>query len=207
MYNSGITVASFLSSIRNEADISIEIPQFVLTNAVNIVEQFVYSEILNEYVCKEIEYSSITDDTIDVFEALTPTIAGCDGAKFDDIVKVFADDVELEKTGIIGSINFPEKDMYYNDFDGNLKLILNFVPKTIKVVTRLRPEIVTNDNVATKTIMLPLEFIDIAFARARGEAYKIANEDGLAAKWLTDYNAQLESFKIWSDSRNNRYNY
>jgi hypothetical protein len=42
-------------------------------------------------------------------------------------------------------------------------------------------------------------------AKMRGEAYKIANEDGLAAKWLADYNAQLESFKVWAADRNHRY--
>jgi hypothetical protein len=35
-------------------------------------------------------------------------------------------------------------------------------------------------------------------ARLRGEAYKLANEDALAAKWLSDYNAQLDDFKAFS---------
>ena len=52
---------------------------------------------------------------------------------------------------------------------------------------------------------LPVEYLDMAGAKIRGEAYKIANEDGLAAKWLADYNQQMENFKIWAASRNERF--
>ena len=45
--------------------------------------------------------------------------------------------------------------------------------------------------------MVPYEFIDIIKAKLRGEAYKLANEDALAAKWLQDYNAQLQDFAAW----------
>jgi len=45
--------------------------------------------------------------------------------------------------------------------------------------------------------MLPIEFIDLAKAKLRGEAYKVANEDSLAAKWINDYNMLVETFKAW----------
>ena len=45
--------------------------------------------------------------------------------------------------------------------------------------------------------MLPVEFIDLVKAKLRGEAYKLANEDNHAAKWLNDYNTLLETFKAW----------
>jgi hypothetical protein len=35
--------------------------------------------------------------------------------------------------------------------------------------------------------------------------YKIANEDGLSAKWLSEYNVQLENFKVWAAERMTRY--
>jgi hypothetical protein len=50
-----------------------------------------------------------------------------------------------------------------------------------------------------------VEWLDLLAARMRGEAYKVANEDGLAGKWMNDYNMQLESFKIWAAKRNERY--
>ena len=53
--------------------------------------------------------------------------------------------------------------------------------------------------------MVPMEWLDLVGAKMRGEAYKIANEDGLSAKWLNDYNTQLEYLKIWAAKRNERY--
>jgi hypothetical protein len=57
----------------------------------------------------------------------------------------------------------------------------------------------------SENIALPPEFIDLISSRVRGEIYKIVNEDGLSAKWLSDYNSQLENFKIWAMSRNLRF--
>ena len=50
-------------------------------------------------------------------------------------------------------------------------------------------------------IALPDEFIEIAASRLKGEAYRAANEDVLAAKWLADYNQRLEAFQNWCDRR------
>jgi hypothetical protein len=46
-------------------------------------------------------------------------------------------------------------------------------------------------------VMVPIEFIDLVKSKLRGEAYKLANEDALAAKWLNDYNTLLETFRAW----------
>ena len=53
----------------------------------------------------------------------------------------------------------------------------------------------------TAVIALPEEYIELAASRLRGEAYRAANEDELAAKWLADYNARLEAFTAWCDRR------
>jgi hypothetical protein len=41
----------------------------------------------------------------------------------------------------------------------------------------------------------------MVLARIRGEVYKLAGDDDNAAKWLNDYNTQLESFKLWASER------
>lgn len=43
-------------------------------------------------------------------------------------------------------------------------------------------------------VPLPDEFLPLAAAYVRGQAYKLANEDALSAKWLGEYNLLLEEF-------------
>ena len=57
----------------------------------------------------------------------------------------------------------------------------------------------------TDNVMVPLEFIDLVKAKLRGEAYKLANEDVLSAKWLNDYNILLENFKMWISEKNSNF--
>lgn len=201
MYNSGITAANLISDVKNEADISVGILDSVWIRAINTVEQFLYTEILREYASAAISADKITDEKIVLSEL--PVISGASGVNFDDIIKVFADDIELERSGVIGFVEFPEKDLYYTDYEGDLMLNLADYADNITVVYRLRPKL--KEKGSSDIVAVPPEFVDMVAAKMRGEAYKIANEDGLAAKWLADYNAQLESFKVWAASRNQRY--
>ena len=57
--------------------------------------------------------------------------------------------------------------------------------------------VVVNVPASNDNVMVPVEFIDLVKAKLRGEAYKLVNEDGIAAKWLNDYNMLLETFKAW----------
>lgn len=198
MYDSGVKCSDFIDSITAEADISIEIQSDSWYRWLNTVEQFIYTEILDEYASAEINYTS---DSVALSTLTVPS--GCDSVTYDDVIAVYADGVQVEKSGIKGVMNFSDKNLYYTDYNGNLVLSLTEVPYKITVIYRLRPILKTetgNQNVA-----VPTEFLDMVSARLRGEAYKIANEDGLAGKWLADYNTQLESFKVWAEKRNKRY--
>ena len=198
MYDSGVKCSDFINSIIGEADISIEIQSDSWYRWLNTVEQFIYTEILDEYASAEIDYAS---DSVALSTLTVPS--GCASVTYDDVISVYADGVQVEKSGIKGVMNFSDKNLYYTDYNGNLVLSLTEVPNKITVIYRLRPILKTeagNHNVA-----VPAEFLDMVSARLRGEAYKIANEDGLAGKWLADYNTQLESFKVWAEKRNKRY--
>lgn len=198
MYDSGVKCSDFINSIIGEADISIEIQSDSWYRWLNTVEQFIYTEILDEYASTEIDYAS---DSVTLSTLTVPY--GCDSVNYDDVIAVYADGVQVEKSGIKGVMNFSDKNLYYTDYNGNLVLSLTEAPNKITVIYRLRPILKTetgNNNVA-----VPAEFLDMVSARLRGEAYKIANEDGLAGKWLADYNTQLESFKVWAEKRNKRY--
>ncbi len=198
MYDSGVKCSDFIDSIAAEADISIEIQSDSWYRWLNTVEQFIYTEILDEYASAEIDYAS---DSVTLSTLTVPS--GCASVAYDDVIAVYADGVQVEKSGIKGVMNFSDKNLYYTDYNGNLVLSLTEAPYKITVIYRLRPILKTetgNHNVA-----VPAEFLDMVSARLRGEAYKIANEDGLAGKWLADYNTQLESFKVWAEKRNKRY--
>ena len=58
MYDSGVKCSDFINSIVGEADISIEIQSDSWYRWLNTVEQFIYTEILDEYASAEIGYAS-----------------------------------------------------------------------------------------------------------------------------------------------------
>lgn len=190
MYDCGITAKAFIETVQGEADISAVIPEASWLRWINTVEQFLYAEILAEYVRVEIPYA----------EEIPLTSIG-EGVTYDDIVSVYGDDVELDRAGVIAG-TVVERPMYWTDYEGNVILRPIDVPSQVFVVYRLRPTI---KKTGAETIQIPVEWLDLLAARMRGEAYKVANEDGLAGKWMNDYNMQLESFKIWAAKRNERY--
>lgn len=202
MYDSGITARSLISNVSSEADITIPIDSDSWYRWINAVEQFIYTEILNEYTSVTLNYAELTNDTINLNNDIT-TANGCAAPNFDDIIKVYADETELDRTSVISGLIFVDKPLYYPDYVGNIKMNLTGCPEIIIVVYRLRPEL--KSSLSDGNINIPVEFIDMLAARMRGEAYKIANEDNLSAKWLSDYNIQLESFKLWASRRNERY--
>lgn len=201
MYDCGIKASELIKSVRDEADVSLGIPDETFLRSINTVEQFLYSEILKEYISVQIDYADIADDVVSLGDIAMPD--GCDCAVFDDIIKVFADEWELERSGVIGVIQFPEKMMYYSDFDDNVRLSVTEYPEKITFVVRLRPALKSKVN--DSNVNVPAEFVELICARMRGDAYKIVNEDGIAAKWLNDYNNQLETFKIWAMERSARF--
>lgn len=192
MYDSGITAKAFIETIQAEADISMPIPEASWLRWINTVEQFLYAEILAEYVRVWMQYES---ETIPFSEIGV-------GVTFDDIISVYGDDVELDRAGVIAGHIVTDRPMYWTDYAGNLVLNTPDNPTYMTIVYRLRPALKVTGN---ETIALPAEWLDMLAARMRSEAYKIANEDGHSGKWMNDYNMQLESFKIWAAKRNERY--
>lgn len=204
MYNSGVKVKDFLDAVEQEADISIEIPYASRLRWLTAVEQFAYTEVLKEYVRSTMDLTSVPTDVIRL-DAL-PVPDGADIPAYDDIVRVYGEDGhEIRKAGSVAGYEFPDYDLFYTDYRGNLILSTRIEQSEVTVIYRIRPAIKTTDNYNTLNVALPVEYLDMAGAKVRGEAYKIANEDGLAAKWLADYNTQIENFKVWAASRNERY--
>lgn len=202
MYNSGITAREFINTVKEESDITISIPESSWYRWITTVEQLLYTEIFKEH--DVISIGIYTNNFVEYTLSSSPIDNECDPLTFDDIVTVFFDDIELERSGETGAMQFPERPLYYTKYDGKLYAQCPVYAENMIIVYRKRPR-VKNTSSGDVHIMVPVEWLDIVGAKMRGEAYKIANEDGLSAKWLNDFNMQLESLKIWAAKRNERY--
>ncbi len=198
MYECGLTALDLIEAIEEEADVSVSIPRSVYIRAINTAEQFIYTEILRESVLAVIPYE---ENVIPLSSIPVPD--GCAPVHYDDILRVFADTHECEKGGASGALDFADKQFYYTDYNGNVVLQLQEYPAEIRMIIRIRPRL--KDESGADMLAVPAEYVDLLASKMRGEAYKIANEDALAAKWLNEYNYHLENFKVWADKRNRRY--
>ena len=204
MYNSNITASDLINSITNEADISVSVPVSFLIRTINTVEQFIYTEILNEYVSTTFNYDELADENaIDLESLVIP--ANVQTPLFDDVIKVFADGDEIERAGAVAAYEFQDKNLYYNKYDGKITLSLAMMPLEVTVIHRLKPMLKTEENASNTYIALPTEYVELMCAKLRGEMYKLVNEDALSAKWLAEYNNQIENFKVWAATRTARF--
>jgi hypothetical protein len=125
--------------------------------------------------------------------------------RFEDIHAFYIGTKQLIKTTLASGEIFPNTYYKYND-----KVIKyrckrsDTYNNSERVIYYVRPALVNvddNDNIIDVNVMVPVEFIDLVKSKLRGEAYKLVNEDGIAAKWLNDYNVYLETFKAWINEK------
>ena len=202
-YDSGMEASTLITQIKDEADISYPIPDASYVRMLNEVLQALYGEVIDDLRAASLEPDAY--GSIDLSDITVPT--DCRSVTFDDIVKIYVDGAEMLRVSDIGAEVF-ERDMYSDAHDGTVNyamaLAADAVPDNITVIYRARPALITSASSATH-VCVPYEYISLVMAYIRGEAYKLANEDALAAKWLGDYNAQLADFKLWCAKRNSRY--
>lgn len=190
MFDSGIKVSDLITQIKNEADISYPIPDVSFVHWLNALEQLLYTELIQEQ--GKIEIDNVSSSVININTLSVPN--GENAIRFEDIYTIYADKTQLIESTVASGVIFP--DTYYKT-ENNIGLNLEKNPNKLTIIYFVRPELKTTSNSSTKNVMLPIEFIDLAKAKLRGEAYKVANEDSIAAKWINDYNVLLETFKAW----------
>ena len=185
MFDSGISANELVDELINEVDIALDIPNATYISWLNSLQQLLYTEVIKEQ--KKITVDREKDSPID----LSSIYVGNDELRprFEDIHAIYADGVQLIKSTVASGVIFP--DTFYKE---NNNIGLNTDKTKIELVYIVKPALVEKD---TDTVKVPIEFIDLVKAKLRGEAYKLANEDSLAAKWLNDYNVLLEVFKAW----------
>lgn len=199
MFNSGSTANNLINELNKEAVISPAIEDEKYVSWINALEQMLYSDIIKEQ--KQKAFVIAVDKNLTkprkVINLSEFNDASEDEVRFEDIIAVFYGEKQLIKTTITSSYIF--KDCYYKD-ENSLYINAEGSEVNVYVSYIVRPAL-KETNSLSSYIMLPPEFIDLMKSYLRAEAYKIANEDELCAKWTNEYNVLLESFKIWIASR------
>ena len=190
MFDSGIKASALIEQIKDEVDIAVPIADESYVSWLNALEQLLYTELIQEQ--GKIEIKSFGGSVIDIDSLDVPM--GEEEIRFEDIHAVYADRVQLICSTVASGVIF--SDTYYKN-GNNIGVNLKHNPEKITIIYYVKPELKTLDNINTKNVMVPVEFIDLVKSKLRGEAYKVANEDGIAAKWINDYNVLLETFKAW----------
>jgi hypothetical protein len=201
MFDSGISVNNLIEELNTEVDIALDIPNATYVTWLNALQQLLYSEVIKEQkkttivgvIPNPVELSYICDESIE------------NRPRFEDIHAIFADGVQLIKSTVTSGAVFPNN--FYKE-NNNIGYNIKPAPSSMTIVYFTKPKLVEvddNDNIIDANIMVPIEFIDLVKAKLRGEAYKLANEDGIAAKWLNDYNMLLETFKAWISEKSSNF--
>lgn len=221
MYDSGVTISQLIGDVKREVDVVIKVPSSVYADALNYVHQMVYGEIVQErglinYGLNTIWVEELNKkDIIAVPNNNNPTTnhykvefdeqEGLDKIRFEDITQVFFNGVELLKTelrecmlipdtyskygeGVVINVDTMTIDRYKYPNDDILSFLYIKRPPQVRAI---------GNGFTSGNVMLPNEFIELAKSYMRGAAYKSANEDALAAKWISDFNNMLETFKVW----------
>jgi hypothetical protein len=189
VFESGKTAQTLVSAIKAEVDAAPAIPAEEYYGWIDEAEQLLYSEII-----KEIHVYTEQNPACPIsFAAMTKP--GADTPIFEDVYAVRAGETQLFKSTAAGGL-FP--DTYWKQDDA-LYFNAQPAPAVMTVYYFIRPALKSAS--PANTIKLPLQFVPLLKAKLRGEAYKLVNEDTMAAKWLNDYNALLEQFKRYIAER------
>jgi hypothetical protein len=206
MFESEISVKNLVEELKNtEVDIALDIPNATYVSWLNSLQQLLYSEIIKEK--RKIVADSLTDGKISI--SSDDITSGEIKPRFEDIYAIYVKrdgyDTQLIKTNFSSGTIFPN--CFYKD-GNDIGVNVEEPAGEITVIYNVRPKLIAvgeNDEIDDSKVMLPDEFIDIAKSKLRGEAYKLANEDGIAAKWLNDYNVLVETFKAWISTKSTNF--
>jgi len=207
MFESGMIAGDLIALLKSEVDTAREIPDESYIGWLNDLEQLLYSEIIREY--------GVINRTITPAEAITLVAmnqlavpADENPVRYEDIHAVYVNSsisniyagegIELTKTTPASARVF--NNVYFRlGTDLYCKSVTDI--SNLAIVYFARPKTKVLSAITATTVKIPIEFMDLARAKLRGEAYKLVNTDDIAAKWLADYNALLEIFKIWTAQR------
>lgn len=214
MFDSGIPASRLIEDLKNETDTALPIPNSEYVQWLNETEQLVYTEIIKEEHCHLFE--NLTEsDGCPTFEFQLSDLTESTNVQapvlYIDICGIYNNDIQLMRVSSEHERTF-FKHSYWYDYSKD-KVCLYIPDKKRRgpdtyVYYYIRPPLKTvdaSDNVESGNVMLPIEFISLAKAKLRAEAYKVVNEGTYAANWLNEYNYALENLKLWIEGKRNYF--
>lgn len=197
LYDSGITAQSLIENLCTELDVPTEfsvIEKSELVQSLNTIEKILYKNIIREIFCTEVAVTS----NIITLPVINSNIASTySTVSFSDIVRLQnkSDSKEFTKCSL------DKFSLFSNAYCVNADSI-KINPSEGETISSVQVYMVVcpAEKVLTKdgingNVNVPYEFIPMIKAYIRGELYKVINEDDIAAKWIADFNSQLENFK------------
>ena len=204
MFDSGISVKNLIEELKEtEVDIALDIPNTTYVTWLNAVQQLLYTEIIKEQKKVTLDATDYRSP-IDISNLDSGNNKEC-SPRFEDIHAIYADGTQLIKSTLASGVIFPNT--FYKD-SNNIGYNTRYLPLELTIVYIVKPALVKvtdDDTIDNSNVMVPIEFIDLVKAKLRGEAYKLVNEDSIAAKWLNDYNILLETFKAWISEKSSNF--
>ena len=193
MFDSKISVKDLIEELQNEVDIALDIPNATYVQWLNALQQILYTEVI-----KEQRRAYVYEPSTSLISINENLAEDENKVRFEDIHTVYATDnedveIQLKKTTPTSGYIFSNTFFKENE---DFRINTDFECRMATIIYYVKPALIDKETLEGN-VMIPIEFIDLVKAKLRGEAYKLANEDNLAAKWLNDYNVLLETFKAW----------
>lgn len=196
IYTSSYTGASLVDSVKAELEV-IPLPaDTAFTRWLSSLEQLAWSEVIR---MKRVARVLAENGRLQLGGISVPQDE--DAVCAADVCAVYVDGVQaMHGTAEESFLFSPETAVWHRE--GEREIAVSGVREGAEaaVVYFVRPK---RRVTLAAAVPLPDEFIELAASRIKGEAYRAANEDVLAAKWLADYNQRLEAFQNWCDRRRN----
>lgn len=189
MYQSSITVGTLIDSVKESMGLYTDIDRAFYRDTLNECLAVLYREVIDERAharVKSVE-GRIAYKTISVpLGQATPGAIDIRGLIYQDIPLQY---LPPDKFPLVVTAD----GNFYTLMEDGIHLTPTRSTTELHVMYTVRPQRYgAGDEGAT--VPFPNEYLSLLRAKLRGEAYKLANEDGFAAKWLGEYNHTLAAF-------------
>lgn len=192
MYRASVTCRALLDEVSGSLGLFTPPTRAHLRTLLNGFFSRLYTEVVREIATTD---ATVTDGAVSVFSLSHPE--GTAAIRPEDVCYVQAG---LRQLHYLTPAEFPlftAEDGRFYTLDGDALRVTLPEDETasLTVCYFTRPAAVTETNESTCSVPLPDEFLPLITSRLRGECYREAGEDEMAAKWLGDYNAILAEFR------------